>query len=228
LRDTADHINVRALQADITQPGDWTLTTNVYGGVSREYVNAVGNRAVQLQFAQVHVISYTPNSGSIAAGSNAAITITGDASNQSGGPGTISTNTTLSIFCNAVEGGPNTLTNRLDVRFTVTNSLETVFVRAAAGDSDGDGILDDQERIAGTDPQNAGSVFTPAIERTDTGVSLSWPPPQDGVQRTYIIYFTTNLMSAAGWNYLATVTSGTTYSTAHSNASLIYYKITVQ
>ena len=164
--------------------------------------------------------------GSIPAGSNAAITIIGDASNQTDGPGSISTNTTLTITHNA-PGSPSSLA----VTFTVTNSAEEGFIRAAAPadgsvDSDGDGIADDQERVAGTDPQNAGSVFTPAIGRELSGVSLSWPAPLDGVQRNYTLYFSTNLMSL--WEFLYTVTNGTTYlDTMHSGVPVIYYKVTV-
>jgi hypothetical protein len=223
LRDTFS----RTVRADIRQPGDRIVSTNQYGMVSTQYVSVVSNRAVQFQFAQVQVIRYTPVRGDIQAGSNAVITIAGDASNQSDGTNSISTNATLTITHN-VPG-----TNTLAVTFTVTNSAEAVFVRSVASaladgsiDSDGDGISDDLERIAGTDPQNADSVFTPTIGRDSSGTLLSWPAPLDGVQRNYTLYFTTNLMSL--WEFLYTVTNGTTYlDTVHSNVPAIYYKITV-
>jgi hypothetical protein len=224
LRDTTN----RTKQTDLRQTGDRIITTNLYGSVSTQSVNAVSNRAVRFQFAQVQVIRYTPPGGSIPAGSNAVVTITGDASNQQTGTNNLSTNTMLTITHNAA-GSPASLA----VNFTVTNSQEPIFVHAAASaladgniDSDGDGISDEQERIAGTDPQNADSVFAPTIGRDPSGAFLSWPSPLDGVQRNYTIYFSTNLMSL--WEFLCTVTNGTTYLDAtHSSAPVIYYKITV-
>jgi hypothetical protein len=224
LRDTSS----RTVRADIRQPGDWSILTNLYGEAYTQYVGAVSNRIVQFQFAEIQTIRYTPPGGSIPAGSNAVVTIIGDASNQSAGTNSIVTSATLTIAHNAS-------TNRatLAVTFKATNSQEAVFVRAAASvladgsiDSDGDGVSDDQERIAGTDPQNADSVFTPTISRNSSGVYLSWPAPLDGLQRNCTIYFTTNLMSL--WEYLYTVTNGVTYlDTMHSNVPVIYYKITV-
>ncbi|MEI7850307.1 MAG: hypothetical protein WCH86_00575 [Kiritimatiellales bacterium] len=219
---------VRYGTATLWQPSDWIVSTNQYGMVSTQYVNVVSNRAFQIRPTKIRTIGYTPSSGTIAAGSNAVITITGDASNQQAGTNNISTNTTLTITHNA-----STNVATLAVMFTVTNSQETVFVRAAASeladgsiDSDGDGVSDDLERIAGTDPQNADSVFTPTIGRDSSGTYLSWPAPLDGVQRNYTLYFTTNLMSL--WEYLYTVTNGVTYLDAvHSNVPAIYYKITV-
>jgi hypothetical protein len=224
LRDTSD----RTVRADIRREGDWSIMTNLYGAAYTQYVGAVSNRAVQFLPGQIQVIGYAPASGSIAAGGAMEITIIGDASNQADGTNSISTNTVLTITHNA-PGSPNALA----VTFTVTNSQEEVFVRAAASaladgriDSDGDGISDDQERIAGTDPQNADSVFTPTIERGSAGTFLSWPAPLDGVQRNCTIYFTTNLMSL--WEFLYTVTNGTTYlDTEHRSVPAIYYKITV-
>ncbi|MEI8207208.1 MAG: hypothetical protein WCG03_10055, partial [Kiritimatiellales bacterium] len=219
LRDTA----ARTKQADIRLPGDRIVTTNQDGMVSTEYVNAVSDRAVQFRFAQIQTIRYTPASDSIVAGGTKEITIIGDASNQADGTNSISASTTLKITHNA-SGSPASLA----VTFSVTNSAESGFVREAPSvladgsiDSDGDGISDDQERIAGTDPQNADSVFTPTIGRGSSGAFLSWPAPLDGIQRIYTIYSKTNLMMSF-WEYLDTVTNGTTYLDAeHSNVPVI-------
>ncbi|MFA6174836.1 MAG: hypothetical protein WC701_14335, partial [Kiritimatiellales bacterium] len=216
LRDTAD----RTLAADLRLPGDWSVSTSAVSGVvSTQYVGAVSNRAAQFQPARIQVIGCMPDRGSIAAGGTAEITITGDASSQSIGTNRFSTNATLTITHNAA-GSPEPLA----VTFTVTNSQETVFVRAAAAadDSDGDGVSDDAERIAGTDPQNAASVFTPAVTRTAGGTVLSWPY---AAGRTYTVLYTTNLMSpfvvlTGGWQ------TGTFIHA--TDAPVNYYKITAE
>ena len=210
LRDTA----VRTKQVYILQPGDWISSTNQYGAVSTQYVNTVGNRAVQFHSAYVKVIGYTPSSGSIPAGSNAVITITGDASSQSVGTNRLSTNTTLVITHNA-----STNVATLAVTFTTTNSLEVVFLRAAAVASDGAGLA------ASAPP--AVPAFAPKVEGAPGAISLSWTAPQDGAQRVYTIYSTTDLMS--GWTYLAAVTNATTYlDTRTIDVPTIYYKITAE
>ncbi|MBI9020975.1 MAG: hypothetical protein JEZ10_06955 [Verrucomicrobia bacterium] len=219
LRDTFD----RTVRINLVQPGDWTVETNLLNGlVTTQYVDLVRDRAVRLDPAQIQTIRYTPGSGTVAAGETAEITIIGDASNQSDGSGTAVTNATLTITHNA-PGNPDALA----VTFTATNSLQSVFVPSAAGDADGDGVSDDAERIAGTDLMDADSVFTPEVKRTDSGPLLSWERPMDGVQRTYNIYWSVDLMSA--WSHLATVTSGTTYLDAvHSAAPVIYYRVTAE
>lgn len=218
LRDTAD----RTPTASILQTNDWTVTNSTYSGtIYTQYVGVVSNRVVQFQPKQIQVIRYTPASGSIAAGSNAVITIIGDASNQSIGTTNSSTNATLSITHNATNMPSPT---SLAVTFTATNSQETVFARASAlaDDSDGDGVTDDAERIAGTDPQSAGSVFTVS---TAAGRVLSWPSAEG---RTYTVWYTLDLTipfetlpgaSGLGINLFT--------DTAHTDAAVIYYKVTV-
>jgi len=215
LRDTY----IRTKRVDIRRPGDWTLQTN-FGRVSEQYVNAVSNRAVKLQSKQVRVISFTPGSGSIPAGSNAVITITGDASGQSVGTNTIFTNTTLTITHNA-----STNAAFLIVNFATTNSLEVAFLRSAAGDV-GAGLTDGAELTTAFSATDAASVFSPKVEGAPGAIALSWTVPQDGMRRIYTIYSTTDLMS--GWDYLAAVTNVATYLDARTvDVPTIYYKITV-
>ena len=221
---------------NLRPPGSWTVTNLPYSGmVYSQFVYAVSNLARLSQTKEIQTIRYTPASGIIPADSEFEVTITGDASNQTPDNSTgvsVVANTTLAITHNVDEISTNIFTETLAVTFSVTNSQESIFVRAAAVladgsiDSDGDGVPDDLERIAGTDPQNADSVFTPTISRDSSGTLLSWPAPLDGVQRNYTLYFTTNLMSL--WEYLYTVTNGVTYlDTVHSNVPAIYYKITI-
>jgi hypothetical protein len=185
-----------------------------------KYVTAVSNRAVKLQSTEVRVIGFTPGSGSIPAGSNAVITIIGDASGQSVGTNTLFTNTILTITHNAT-----TNVATLAVTFATTNSLEGAFLRAAAGDA-GAGLVDGDGVTTAFSATDAASAFSPKVEGAPGAIALSWITPQDGVRRVYTIYSTTDLMS--GWDYLAAVTNATTYLDARTiEAPTIYYKIIV-
>ena len=209
---------------NIILPGDGSPVTNAISGMVRtQYVESVSERAFALQDSENRIIRYAPTGGSVPAGGTAEIAITGDASNQSLGDNAATANTVLTISHNA-SGSPDTL----DVTFTATNSQETVFVPlAAADDSDGDGMADDAERIAGSDPQNAGSVFTPKVTRSPEGAVLSWEEPLDGLQRIYKVYWTVNLLDP--WMYLDTVTTGTSYVDGRNiNETAVYYKVTAE
>ncbi len=214
LRDTSARIR----QADIRQSGDWSVSTSsVSGSVYTQYVDAVSSRAVQFPPAQIQVIGYTPSSGSISAASNAVIIITGDASNQSAGTNSVVTNVTLTISHNA-SGGPASLS----VTFTATNSQESAFVRAAASEV----FMTDEQKTFGT------AAFTPVIRHDPAiGTLLSWTPPEDGAQRTYIIYCTSDLtIPFDQWTEIATVTRGTSYLDTNEirlAEPVIYYRVSV-
>ena len=209
--------------ADLRRPSDRIVSTNGYGTVSTQYVGVVSNRVVQLWPANIHVIGFAPDRGSIAAGSNAVITITGDASSQSaGGTNSISYLTTLSITHNIAAGSAETTNQTLAVTFTATNSVEAGFVRAAAGASAESGLASDTGSPAAV--QN----LAPTIEITSAGNALSWIAPQDAAQHSYLytIYSKTNLMMSV-WDYLDAVTNVTTYlDIKNINVPTIYYKIT--
>jgi hypothetical protein len=209
--------SLRIKQVSLLQTNDWVMTNYPSGTAYTQYVYSVSNRAVQFETAQIPVISYTPSAGSIPAGSNAVIRITGDASALlPGSPDyTLVTNAVLGVSHNAA-GSPATLS----ITFTATNSQQSAFVRAAAVEN-----LTDDQKTFGT------PVFAPAVSRSTEGMLLSWTPPEDGLPRTYKVYFTTDLMIPfEQWGELATVTDATSYldtDVAHQNAPVIYYRIGV-
>ena len=177
LRDTTN----RTIQASIVTDGDWSLATNaVSGWVSTQYVGSVSSRATEFKSVQTQTIRYEPGSGTIPPGGTAVITMIGDASNLSAGA---SASANLSVVHNAA-GSPGSI----NVTFTATGVQAAAL--AIAGDSDGDGLTDDAERIAGTDPQDSGSVFSPVLNHVSGGMELSWPYA-DG--RSYTVLYTTNL-----------------------------------
>ncbi|MBI9021006.1 MAG: hypothetical protein JEZ10_07115 [Verrucomicrobia bacterium] len=210
LRDTS----ARIVQADIRQPADTTTGTYTYSGqVYTQYVNSVTERTAAFESAQIRVISATPSSGNVPAGGTAVITITGDASNLSAGSNSAVTNTAFTITHNAA-GSPASLA----VTFTATNSQQTVF--SAPDDSDGDGQSDDDERIAGTDPQNSEDVF---VVKTKEGRELTWAVA-DG--RTYTVWYTLNLATA--FEVLdENLTEGTYIDSVNSTEPVVYYKVTI-
>jgi hypothetical protein len=188
-----------------------------------QYVDSVSSRILAYEPAALRVITFSPPGGTILPGETGTIMIMGDASGLQSGANSATNQTTLNIENN---GTPATQT--VDVSFTATNSLQTVFAAAAAvDDSDGDGMADDQERIAGTDPQNVASVFTPDVENTAEGAVLVWEAPLDGLPRTYRVYRTENLNSQ--WKFLAVITNAASYLDAeHPDAPAAFYKVTVE
>lgn len=94
-------------------------------------------------------------------------------------------------------------------------------------DSDGDGVPDYAEQIAGTDPQSANSVFSLTVQNRPADSLLSWDAPLDGLPRTYNVYYKISLTEP--WILLDTVIGETEYSdTVHFNEPVIYYKMTVE
>jgi hypothetical protein len=212
----------RVLTADIRRTGDSTVTNLPYSGaLYTQYVATVINRSVQFQPEQIQTIRYSPPGGTIPANSNAVLTLVGDASNQAEGSNTVVATALLNIYHNATNAASPA---PLNVTFSVTNSEETVFVLASAlaDDSDGDGVTDDAERIAGTDPQSEGSVF--AVSTAD-GRVLFWPSAEG---RTYTVWYTLDL--TIGFEPLPGASGLSTNSftdTVHPDVAVIYYKVTV-
>jgi parallel beta-helix repeat protein len=100
-------------------------------------------------------------------------------------------------------------------------------------DSDGDGMNNWQEWIAGTNPTNAASVLTmssPVTSPISKSVSVSW---QSVTGKTYFLQRSTNLYSPAGFSTIQsnlTGQAGTTSftDTTATNGNSFFYRVGVQ
>jgi uncharacterized membrane protein len=223
----------RSLSGKLTVPADQVVTTNQFGYAQTNYVNVASDRFVVLGATNRSAITYYPSSGVIPVGGRASIEITGDGTPYTpGGGNSISNNLQLAVKFGSYWFKPSfgspvlrwTGTNNVAVTFVVTNSVQAIAVAAAAAslDQDGDGASYDAELIAGTDPLDAGSVFSITSQG---GRELSWNAVSE---RTYTVWFTLNLKDdfqrLEGASGLST---NRFVDTQHSGAAVIYYRVTV-
>jgi hypothetical protein len=77
----------------------------------------------------------------------------------------------------------------------------------ALNDTDGDGMVTEDEYHAGTDPTNWASVFA-IIEMGRTGASnsVTWYGTSNNVSTPFAIYRATNLLDVAPWSFVTNVT----------------------
>ena len=150
--------------------------------------------------------------GSLEPGESRVIMVVGDARNSDTNQSTSSTFT-----FNSNGGNKN-----LPVTFTTTDP----FAPGELKDSDHDGQSDAAERMAGTDVNDAESVFKTNVDGSRT---LSWPAPAGAYadyDREYTIEYTTSL--TAGWQGLATVTNVTEFTDIlNADEPQIFYRVTV-
>lgn len=212
LRDTS----ARTASASLIRAGDYTLVTNAISGVGyRQYTNAVTQRAIRFDQASTQLIGYSPARDTVSPGGSSTITLTGDASGYATGSTAWTHTTVLSVSHNA-----SAVPDTIDVIFVVTNS-EPVAAAAIALDSDSDGMSDDAERTAGTDPQNSQSVF---VVSAKGGRELMWNAAEG---RTYTVQWTDNLTKP--FELLATgVTGGQYVDTEHADVPVLYYRVTIE
>ena len=201
---------------------DTYLTTNFVGGTTNtvirtNVVNAIANRSVRYIPGTAPIITYTPSTGNIPVGMSTNILIIGNASSLTpGGTNTLANNTLLTI----AYASTNTT---VGVLFTITNSLETALAAlpADAMDTDGDGISDDDERMAGTDPLDPNSMF---LVSTDGGTrTLRWGY---AVGRIYKVWWTSSL--TVPFELLETVEDDHFTDTIHQDLPVVFYKVTVE
>ncbi len=217
LQDATNRFTVASLSnqwTTLTTTNYTTTTSNLYDtvvvitnstNIVVKYANSVSNQAIRFVPAGGRVIiSASPASGTIPVGGTHIITLSGDArSLTSNGVNSVTNSTTFRI---SYIGG----TNSLPVRFIATNSVETAYSAALSAG------------IAGVD------YFAASVSQSADGSrTITWPAANDPLTRTYKVWYTLDLQQDFQW--LATVENGTTYmDTAHADAKVIYYKVTVQ
>ncbi|MFA7368555.1 MAG: autotransporter-associated beta strand repeat-containing protein [Kiritimatiellales bacterium] len=205
--------------------GDTYVTTNIVSGTTNKVVvtnivNSVANRSAQYIPGNIPIITYSPAEGTITNGATVNVTITGDASGLAPvGTNTLINNAQLDISYASIN-------KSVAVQFTVTNSIETALGSPldSAMDTDGDGISDDNERLAGTDPLDPNSTF--AVSTAGGTRTLNWGYAEG---RLYTVWYTTSLsepfrihpdaarISAAGFTDVL-----------NQNQLAVFYKVTVE
>lgn len=92
------------------------------------------------------------------------------------------------------------------LRHFQTDSLAGNFLSAATADADGDGFLNWQEFLAGTDPNESKSALRMRSDHVPgSGIKLRWPTVAG---KNYVIEYTQSL-SGGGWTALSTQVAGT-------------------
>ena len=126
---------------------------------------------------------------------------------------------------------PNLATNGVPEAYLAayTNTTYPTFDLAATADPDGDGLLTWEEYVAGTDAEDASSVFVfdgHAFEMAE-GFVLQWSSISN---RSYDIYSSTNLIDGFVFvtNVLSTPPVNTFVDDRHTNESAVFYRISVE
>lgn len=198
-------------------PSIYTTNITVY------YATTANRQAIHFTpSAGQQIITAAPLTGTVPAGETVSILITGNArSLTSNGSNSVTNETRLgfnhsgwvtnitAIATNILIG---TVTTPADVIFIATNSADSAY-------SDPSG--DQMEAMWGGNP------LVTSTQNTDGSRTISWAAPDDGLSRTYNVYYTTSLTTP--WTWMATVENGTGHvDNEHNEEPVIFYKVTVE
>jgi hypothetical protein len=184
------------------------VTTNITVTVTTNsvlvYKNDIANQAIVFAPVSRIVITADPLSGTIPVGGTNIVTLTGDARSLiAGGANAVTNSTTFNI---SYTGG----STPLSATFIATNSTTAAYASAEA-------LAD----MWGADP-----VFT-SQQNADGSYTLSWTQADDGISRTYRVWYTTSLSSS--WIKLEPpVVNGASYKDIPRNEPAIFFKVTVE
>lgn len=186
--------------------GNSTFTNQIKTGetvtTSVTYTATANSQSLVFTPGAARIISASPSSGTLPAGQTAQILITGDARSLTGGGVNGVTNSTTLSF--SYSGG----TTGAPVRFIATNSVQQAYGAAL-------------ESMWGADP-----VFT-SRQNPDGTRTIMWETADDGLARTYTVWYTTDLMS--GWKVLYRAQNISSFTDSEqAGVPVIYYKVTVE
>jgi hypothetical protein len=204
---TVTNITVTPVYSNqVTRIGNVAVTNQIKIGetviTNVTYTATANSQSLVFTPGAQRIISASPSSGTLLAGQTADILITGDArSLGSGGINDVTNSTTLTFSCSANS-------TYAPVRFIATNSVETAY-DAVAGS------------MWGADP-----VFT-SRQNADGSRTVEWSGADDGLSRTYTVWYTTDLMGA--WEVLCRADNVYSFTdSAHNGVPVIYYKVMVE
>lgn len=192
--------------------GTKTYTTNTV--VS--YADDANRQSIQFVPGKQQIISATPLSGTIPAGSSVLIDVTGDARALTGGDtNSVVESSTFAFAFTGTTRSLSTLTKNTMVTFTATNSVEGAYPAVAL--------------VMAADMWGADEPLVSSVQNADGSRTLSWPAAQDGLSRTYTVEYTTSLTDS--WKIVAAVINGTSYlddDPLRNAEPVIFYRVTVQ
>jgi hypothetical protein len=204
---TITNITVTPIYSNqVTKIGNVTFTNQIKTGetvtTNVTYTATANSQSLVFTPGAQRIISATPSSGTLLAGQTADILITGDArSLGSGGVNDVTNSTRLTFSCSANS-------TYAPVQFIATNSVETAYDAVAEG-------------MWGADP-----VFT-SRQNADGSRTVEWSGADDGLSRTYTVWYTTDLMGL--WEVLCRAENIYSFTdSAHNGVPVIYYKVTVE
>ncbi|NOU36828.1 MAG: hypothetical protein HOO88_08665 [Kiritimatiellaceae bacterium] len=204
---TVTNITVTPVYSNqVTTIGSITFTNQIKTGetvtTNITYTATANNQSLVFTPGAQRIISASPSTGTLLTGQTADILITGDARSLSGGGANDVTNSTTLTFSYSGK------TTNAPIRFTATNSVEAAYAASA-------------ESMWGAEP-----VFT-SRQNSDGSRTIEWFGADDGLSRTYTVWYTTNLMGV--WEMLYRADNVYSFTDSiHAGVPVIYYKVSVE